>query len=298
MDAGLRAESGRGGAGRAIGNGFRGLGVAIVWGVAIALPLMVPGVLKLRAVAAEREAARAEAVARAEAYERLIAAPALPAIAEPDALAGREVFMTTCAACHGPEGRGVVGLGLPLTTSDFVAYTSDDDLVRFIVQGRPDARPVAMPPKAGRDDLTTEDMRHVVAYVRGLQDPRRMPVLPAWQARTAGAAEKAAALAAAGGDEELAAYIASGDAIFHSMCVACHGRGGVGVPGNGKPLVNNAFVQSLDDDALLEFITRGRSPTDPKNTTGIQMPPKGGNPAMTEDDILDVIAYLRTLQGK
>ena len=66
--------------------------------------------------------------------------------------------------------------------------------------------------------------------------------------------------------------------------------------GNGKALANNAFVQSLDEDGLFEFISKGRSPTDPLNTTGIQMPPKGGNPAMSEDDILDVIAYLRTLQ--
>jgi disulfide bond formation protein DsbB len=104
-------------------------------------------------------------------------------------------------------------------------------------------------------------------------------------------------MAAAGGDAELAEYIASGNKLFHTTCVACHGAGGVGITGNGKPLVRNAFVQSLDDDALLAFVKQGRTPTDPKNTTGIQMPPKGGNPAMSDDDILDVIAYLRTLQG-
>jgi hypothetical protein len=27
------------------------------------------------------------------------------------------------------------------------------------------------------------------------------------------------------------------------------------------------------------------------------MPAKGGNPALSEDDLLDIIAYLRTLQG-
>ena len=66
---------------------------------------------------------------------------------------------------------------------------------------------------------------------------------------------------------------------------------------HGKALANNEFIRSLDDDSLLAFIKQGRSPSDPKNTTGIQMPPKGGNPAMSDDDILDVIAYLRTLQG-
>jgi disulfide bond formation protein DsbB len=79
-------------------------------------------------------------------------------------------------------------------------------------------------------------------------------------------------------------------------CVACHGAGAVGVAGLGKPLVNNAFVQSQDDDALLAFIQKGRDPSDPMNTTGVGMPAKGGNPALSEDDILDIIAYLRTLQ--
>ncbi|QQS09523.1 MAG: cytochrome c [Phycisphaerales bacterium] len=87
------------------------------------------------------------------------------------------------------------------------------------------------------------------------------------------------------------------ETIVPGSCIACHGKGGVGIAGNGKALANNEFIRSLDDDSLLAFIKQGRSPTDPKNSTGIQMPPKGGNPAMSDDDILDVIAYLRTLQG-
>lgn len=128
-----------------------------------------------------------------------------------------------------------------------------------------------------------------------------MPQLAAWVPTPikveVTAQDKSAALAAAGGDEELAGYIASGNKQFHSMCVVCHGAGGAGIKGNGKALANNDFVRALDDEALLAFIKQGRAPTDPKNTTGIQMPPKGGNPAMSDDDILDVIAYLRTLQG-
>lgn len=124
-----------------------------------------------------------------------------------------------------------------------------------------------------------------------------MPELPAAVAAAPSQEQKTAALQAAGGDAELAEYIASGDKLFHSTCIACHGKAGVGVQGNGKALAKNSFVQSLDDDGLLAFIKQGRSPTDPKNTTGIQMPPKGGNPALSDDDILDIISYLRTLQG-
>jgi disulfide bond formation protein DsbB len=37
---------------------------------------------------------------------------------------------------------------------------------------------------------------------------------------------------------------------------------------------------------------------DPLNTTGIDMPGKGGNPALTDDNILAIIAYLRTLAAE
>lgn len=32
-------------------------------------------------------------------------------------------------------------------------------------------------------------------------------------------------------------------------------------------------------------------------TTGVVMPPLGGNPALTDADLIDVIAYVRTLAG-
>lgn len=106
-----------------------------------------------------------------------------------------------------------------------------------------------------------------------------------------------AVLAAANGDPELAGYIANGSKLYATTCIACHGQAGAGVKGNGKPLAGSKFINSLDDEALLTFVKNGRMPTDPANTTGIAMPPKGGNPAFSEDDILDVISYLRTLPG-
>ena len=219
---------------------------------------------------------------------------------------GRQIFEATCASCHGSSGLGKAGLGKDLVRSDFIADAPDVGLVAFIEKGRAASDPanttkVPMPPKGGNDALTNEDLVAVVGYMRALQDPRRMPVLEAYVPPPPAApseADKAAALASAGGDAELAEYIASGNKIFHTSCVACHGKGATGVAGNGKALAKNEFIQSLDDDALLAFIKAGRAPTDPKNTTGIQMPPKGGNPAMSDDDILDVISYLRTLQGE
>jgi disulfide bond formation protein DsbB len=68
------------------------------------------------------------------------------------------------------------------------------------------------------------------------------------------------------------------------------------VPGLGKDLTTSEFITGLSDDELLDFIKRGRDMSDPLNTTGIAMPPKGGNPALTDGQIVDIIAYLRSIQ--
>lgn len=220
---------------------------------------------------------------------------------------GHEVFERTCATCHGSDGRGKQGLGKDLVRSDFVLSRSDVDLVAFVALGRDANDPanttkVAMPPRGGNALLTDEDLARVAVFMRGLQDPRRMPELPPLPPpppvviAAATQDEKAEALAAAGGDAELAGYIASGKKVYASTCVACHGPSAKGLKGLGKDLTTSEFVAKSDDDTLLAFIKRGRGPTEPGNTTGIAMPPKGGNPAMSEDNILDVIAYLRSLQ--
>lgn len=88
---------------------------------------------------------------------------------------------------------------------------------------------------------------------------------------------------------------ANGEAIFNQTCIACHGAGGVGVQGLGKPFTTSEFLLTQNDEQLLEFLKVGRAPDDPLNTTGVLMPPKGGNPALTDQQLIDVIAYVRTL---
>lgn len=279
-------------------DGYREAGFAALWACVLAFPFFAVGGGMIYVDWSDRQVAiRAEAEA-AQAWERLVGAPAASPVGLDEAVRGRDVFYTVCAACHGPEGRGVEGLGKNLVESDFVARQTDEQMHQYVIVGRPDAKPMPMPPRAGRPDLTDAQIDDVVQYVRGLQDPRRMPELPAYVVdSTPTADQQAAALEAAGGDAELAAWIASGNKLFHTTCVACHGQGGVGIAGNGKPLVDNAFLRSLDDEGVLAFVQKGRMPSDPANTTGIQMPPKGGNPALSEDDILDIISYLRTLKG-
>lgn len=87
-----------------------------------------------------------------------------------------------------------------------------------------------------------------------------------------------------------------GERIFSSVCSACHGSNAEGVTGLGPALSNNAFVQANSDEDLVAFLIVGRAADDPANQSGIAMPARGGNPSLTDSDLLDVTAYLRTLQ--
>lgn len=87
----------------------------------------------------------------------------------------------------------------------------------------------------------------------------------------------------------------NGETFFNQTCIACHGPGGVGVQGLGKDMTTSTFIAELDDASLLEFIKKGRDTGDPLNTTGVAMPPKGGNPALDDAKLLDIIAYIRTI---
>ncbi len=87
----------------------------------------------------------------------------------------------------------------------------------------------------------------------------------------------------------------AGEAKYNEVCIACHGPAGAGVEGLGKPFTTSDFVPSQTDDELLAFIKTGRPISHPDNTTGVDMPPKGGNPALTDEQIIDIIAYIRAL---
>jgi len=89
--------------------------------------------------------------------------------------------------------------------------------------------------------------------------------------------------------------VAAGIETYNGNCIACHGPNGEGIEGLGKPWVGSNFINSRTDAEMLAFLIEGRPSDHPENTTGIAMMPRGGNPSLTDDDLLDLIAYMRTL---
>ena len=88
----------------------------------------------------------------------------------------------------------------------------------------------------------------------------------------------------------------AGETLFVQSCSSCHGPAGEGIAGLGKDMTTSTFIAGMDDQEMLTFVKTGRPVSHPDNTTGVDMPPKGGNPALTDDQLLDIIAYIRTLQ--
>ena len=87
----------------------------------------------------------------------------------------------------------------------------------------------------------------------------------------------------------------SGPDVYAGLCIACHGPDAKGVPNLGKDLTTSEFVATKTDEELVAFIIEGRPGTHPDNTTDVDMPPRGGNPNLTEEEINAVVDYLRTL---
>lgn len=99
-----------------------------------------------------------------------------------------------------------------------------------------------------------------------------------------------------GGGDLDAEEVAAGQKRFLQTCATCHGLDGKGLPRLGKNLHGNEFVESRSDDELVEFLEVGRPATDPLNDRGVDMPPRGGNPALQESDLRSIVSYLRSLQ--
>lgn len=114
----------------------------------------------------------------------------------------------------------------------------------------------------------------------------------------------AAALTACGGQSDAgtsdlpysADLLSRGENLYHQTCFACHGPDGKGLPGLGRDLTTSTFIQELSDEELLEYVLEGRGVDDPRNITGNVMPPKGGFDFLTNDDILAIIAFVRSIQ--
>ncbi|MCU7939724.1 MAG: cytochrome c [gamma proteobacterium symbiont of Bathyaustriella thionipta] len=85
-----------------------------------------------------------------------------------DIQSGQLLFQKNCAACHGSEGGG--GVGVPLNMSDFLSTTSDEYLKKTIQLGRPGRIMPAF------STLSETQVNNLVHYIRSWKPKIKTPV--------------------------------------------------------------------------------------------------------------------------
>lgn len=81
----------------------------------------------------------------------------------------------------------------------------------------------------------------------------------------------------------------TGKETYEKTCIACHAADGKGAFPGTPDFTDSAGALSKSDDVLINHITNGfQSAGSP-----MAMPPKGGNPSLTEKDIKAVLKHIR-----
>ncbi|MFV0293679.1 MAG: cytochrome-c oxidase, cbb3-type subunit III [Paracoccus sp. (in: a-proteobacteria)] len=205
--------------------------------------------------------------ANADVQQKLIAAD-LNAIADDPELAnyannaGRAVFATWCAQCHGSGAAGAKGYP-NLLDNDWLWGGSLEEIHTTVTHGirnadDPDARYSEMPRFGVDGILEREQVEQVVEYVL-----------------------------AQSGQEHDAADAEAGATVFADNCTACHGEDGTGDRMQGAPDLTDAVWLYGGDRATIRQSVHGAR-------FGV-MP--NWSPRLSEDDIRAVSYYVHGLGG-
>jgi len=184
--------------------------------------------------------------------------------------AGARLYERHCAACHGLDGQG--GVGIPLALPSFQAAVSDDFLFTTIRHGRPGR---VMP---SFKTLSDAQVRAIIVHLRSWT-PQQKPAQTVQLKPGYGRPER-------------------GRELFTKYCAHCHGANGEGGHGTGvtfsrprdlpimPPALNNpGFLAAADDAMLKRTLMEGR-----EGTPMISFLKVG----LKEQDIDDIVSYVRS----
>lgn len=185
---------------------------------------------------------------------------------------GAALYAQRCAACHGDDGAG--GVGVPLSLPDFQATVDDAYLAKTIRLGRPGRVMPAFP------DLDESQLQALVNHVRTLVPPASKTRAVTVRVRPGNATR--------------------GAKLYAQHCASCHGANGEGGHGTGvtfsRPrdypilapaLHNPGFLAAASDAVIKGTLMHGRRGT-PMRSFIAQ--------GLKERDIDDLVAHVRSFE--
>ncbi|MBT8192525.1 MAG: c-type cytochrome [Acidimicrobiia bacterium] len=206
---------------------------------------------------------------------------------------GREIFVSSCVACHGINGEGVDAPAL--NSQQFLTATADEQVIGLISVGVPGSGMSAYSLDFG-GPMTSEQIKAVSVYLRSLEE--EAPDRPDWRLDGVADAHDDEEPTAAHDDEEPVddgrdddedaeavddepVFVAA-DA-FITQCARCHGID-LGGTNNGPGIGPAAHSLSEPDEHLVEVISLGRN----------DMP--AWAEVFSEQEIAALVAYIRAVQ--
>lgn len=184
----------------------------------------------------------------------------------PTPLSGEQVYKQYCFVCHGTGTYSrwdkTFKRFVPAVRAESLRISASlDYLETNISKGRPGTQMPAWEKQAG--GLLPAEIKGVAEYLRG------------------GAPEPKLAGLSVSGDS------ARGASLYLRNCAGCHGAGGRG--GIAPEIGNPVFQQAASDGFIVRTIRYGR--------IGTAMPAfqRPGSPVLNDQDIADVLAFLRSL---
>lgn len=182
---------------------------------------------------------------------------------------GGRLYQQNCAACHGAEGKG--GVGVPLALNDFLAGIPDSYLYKTIKHGRPGR---VMPVFS---NLSEAQITAIVAHIRSWGPPQPKLSL-----------------------KKIKGDAGKGKQLFAQYCASCHGANGEGGAGTGvtfsrprnlpiiAPALNNpGFLAAAPDQMIKHTLMKGR-----EGTPMVSMLKLG----LKEQQIDDIVSYVRSFE--
>ena len=230
------------------------IGIILVVQLVLSRPGADPNALTPEAVNA-----RIQPVARVE-----LGAPS----AAPGARAAADIVKNTCAACHQTGAANAPKLGNAEEWAPRIK-TGINAMVQSVIKGKG-----AMPPKAGDPSLTEGEVHNAVVLMAnqaGAKFKEKPAAAPTQQQTATSTPQQAAA----------SPQKADGKAVYDKVCIACHQ---VSVANSPKLGDQAAWAPRIKTgmDSLVQSVIKGKG----------AMPPKAGNPALSEQEIRAAVDFM------